>query len=100
MSRINKFRAIGMVLISIFIAVGLYFRIYRASDVTVAKNYCNEGELKMLNQIVSVYLDIAELQAMSGHAMHMRDWTEALDSFLKMARRDIMADGGSISHGG
>lgn len=69
----------------------------RVSDITIAKNYCNEEELKVLNQIVSAYLEIAELQAMGRNPMRMKDWTETLDSFLKLTRKDILSGPGRIS---
>ena len=46
----------------------------RKTDVSVAKNYLNEKELKALNQIVTMYLDYAELQAQRGIVMYMKDW--------------------------
>ena len=70
----------------------------KISDVTIAKNYCNESELKLLNQIVSAYLDVAELQAIGRIPMYMKDWIETLDAFLKMTRRSIQTTAGSISH--
>jgi hypothetical protein len=46
---------------------------------------------------VSAYLEIAELQAMSRNPMRMKDWTETLDSFLKLTRKDILTGPGKIS---
>jgi hypothetical protein len=70
----------------------------RQADAEVAKNYLNEKELDLLNRIVSMYLDFAELQALSRRPMHMRDWLEKLDDFLTLSGRDILADAGKISH--
>ncbi|MCE5264754.1 MAG: virulence RhuM family protein [Deltaproteobacteria bacterium] len=70
----------------------------RKADAEVAKNYLDEKELDLLNRIVSMYLDFAELQALSRHPMHMRDWFEKLDDFLKLSGRDILIDAGKISH--
>lgn len=63
----------------------------RKTDVEIAKNYLNEEELKVLNLIVSLYLDFAELQALSRNPMYMKDWISKLDDFLRMASRDILS---------
>ncbi|MDD4996811.1 MAG: virulence RhuM family protein [Syntrophales bacterium] len=70
----------------------------RRTDTEIAKNYLSLKELDLLNRIVSMYLDFAELQAMSRLPMHMRDWIEKLDDFLKLSGRDILTDAGKISH--
>ncbi|MCK9362877.1 MAG: virulence RhuM family protein [Syntrophales bacterium] len=70
----------------------------RKADAEVAKNYLNEKELDLLNRIVSMYLDFAELQALGRHPMHMRDWLAKLDDFLKLSGRDILTDAGKITH--
>ena len=48
--------------------------------------------------MVSAYLDVAEINALSMHAMTMKDWTNELDSFLKMTRKDILSGKGTVSH--
>jgi hypothetical protein len=63
----------------------------RQSDAEIAKNYLNEEELKVLNLIVSLYLDFAELQALSRNPMYMKDWIAKLDDFLRMASRDTLS---------
>lgn len=68
------------------------------SDVTVAKNYLNEKELKELNRITNMYLDYAEIQAAKGRAMTMVDWTEKLNAFLKFSEYDLLHNPGKISH--
>lgn len=68
------------------------------ADTEVAKNYLTEKELQILNRMVSAYLDVAEINALSMHAMTMRDWTNELDSFLKMTRKDILSGKGTVSH--
>jgi len=70
----------------------------RKTDAEIAKNYLNEEELKVLNLIVSLYLDFAELQALSRNPMYMKDWIAKLDDFLRMASRDILSHAGKISH--
>ncbi len=70
----------------------------RKTDVEIAKNYLNAEELNVLNLIVSLYLDFAELQALSQKPMHMKDWIAKLDDFLQMASRNILSHAGKISH--
>ncbi len=68
------------------------------TDAEIAKNYLNEKELDVLNRIVSMYLDFAELQALNRTPMYMRDWIAKLDDFLKLSGRDILTHAGKISH--
>ncbi len=68
------------------------------SETEIAKNYLTEEELKILNRMVSAYLDIAEINALSMHTMTMKDWTNELDNFLKMTRKDILNNKGKVSH--
>lgn len=70
----------------------------RKMDVGIAKNYLNEKELGMLNRIVSMYLDFAELQAQRGILMHMKDWAQKLDAFLQLNEQFILTDNGKVSH--
>lgn len=67
-------------------------------ETEIAKNYLTEEELNILNRMVSAYLDIAEINALDRHPMTMQDWIDELDSFLKMTRKDILSDSGTISH--
>ena len=67
-------------------------------DVTIAKNYLNEKELRALGQIVSGYLDFAERQAEREQAMTMKDWTEHLDRILTMSGEKLLLGAGTISH--
>lgn len=72
---------------------------YPTRDETeIAKNYLTKEELNILNRMVSAYLDIAEINALDRHPMTMKDWTNELDSFLKMTRKDILKGSGTISH--
>ena len=66
-------------------------------DITIAKNYLAENELKQLNLIVSMYLDFAELQASGGRLMKMADWIAKLDEFLKISERGLLKDAGKVS---
>ncbi len=68
------------------------------SDVVIAKNYLGLKELDHLNRIVSMYLDYAELQAVRGRPMYMRDWADKLNAFLKFNEHEILTDAGKISH--
>ncbi len=70
----------------------------RKGDITVAKNYLTEKEIKSLNRIVTMYLDYAEDQAERRNPMHMKDWEVKLNAFLKFNERDILTGAGSISH--
>lgn len=70
----------------------------RKNEVEIAKNYLNEEELNLLNRIVTLYLDFAELQALNRKPMYMQDWIERLDEFLKVSGRDILTHAGKISH--
>lgn len=68
----------------------------RKKDVTVAKNYLIEKEVKDLNRIVTMYLDFAELQAERQHPMHMKDWTDKLDAFLQFNGQDVLTNAGTV----
>lgn len=68
------------------------------SEITTAKNYLSEQELKELNAITSAYLDFAELQALRRKTMTMRDWIAKLDDFLHMSDSEILQNAGTISH--
>jgi hypothetical protein len=82
---------------------GLGLRNYKGKKPTkqeteVAKNYLAKNELSILNRIVSAYLELAELQALNQEPMYMKGWIEQLDAFLKMTRKDILNNAGTISH--
>ena len=70
----------------------------RKTDAEIAKNYLNAKELDVLNRIVNMYLEFAELQALGRKPMYMRDWITKLDEFLKLSGRDILTHAGKISH--
>jgi hypothetical protein len=67
------------------------------SDVSTAKNYLSEKELKELNRIVTMYLDYAELQAERQVAMTMEDWVERLNAFLEFNDYEILDNPGKVS---
>jgi hypothetical protein len=66
-------------------------------DISTAKNYLSEKELKSLNRIVTMYLDYAESQAERQNAMTMEDWIKKLDGFLEFNDYDILQDAGKVS---
>lgn len=68
------------------------------SDVTVAKNYLHQNEIKELERLVSMYLDYAENQAKKHIAMKMKDWVQKLDAFLQFNEYNILTHSGKISH--
>ncbi|WP_099290944.1 virulence RhuM family protein [Butyricimonas sp. Marseille-P3923] len=69
----------------------------KRSDAEYAKNYLTEEELDILNRVVSLFLDFAELQAKSHTPMYMKDWMQKLDDFLKLSGKELLTHAGSIS---
>ncbi|MHB8968827.1 MAG: virulence RhuM family protein [Pirellulaceae bacterium] len=67
------------------------------SDVSIAKNYLIEGEIKELDRIVTMYLDYAENQAARQIPMRMADWVAKLDAFLKFNEYEVLTNAGSVS---
>jgi hypothetical protein len=72
--------------------------VIRKSDVSIAKNYLDENELDGLNRVVSMYLDYAENQAKNGIIMHMQDWVNKLDAFLRFNEHEVLHHLGRVSH--
>jgi hypothetical protein len=68
------------------------------SDVSVAKNYLNEDEIKLLGLLVEQYLAFAETMAQQNTPMYMKDWAERLDSILQLNGRELLTQAGKISH--
>jgi hypothetical protein len=71
--------------------------IVRKADAAIAKNYLTEPELQVLNRIVNLYIEYAELQAFERKPMTMRDWITKLDEFLKISGRELLDHAGRIS---
>ncbi|CAG1002686.1 hypothetical protein ANAEL_03089 [Anaerolineales bacterium] len=69
----------------------------RKADVSVAKNYLNEEELRALNNLAEQYLIFAEGQAMRRIAMTMQDWVSKLEGFLTLNDREILQGAGKVS---
>lgn len=67
-------------------------------DVVIAKNYLDENELKVLNNLVSAYFDLAEINAMEHKKMYMSDYVEQLDNVIKTTGKKLLDNAGSISH--
>jgi hypothetical protein len=70
----------------------------RKTDVSIAKNYLQEEEMRQLNLIVDQYLSFAELQARQKKPMHMADWVRKLHDFLTLNDRAILQDAGRVTH--
>lgn len=67
-------------------------------DVKIAKNYLDENELKILNNLVSGYFDFAEIQAIKHRPMYMGDYVKQLDLILSSTGEKLLEGSGSISH--
>ena len=67
-------------------------------DIAIAKNYLNEKELKILNNIVSAFFDLAEVKAMNQESMSMRDWITQLDKLISVFDKQVLTEAGSVSH--
>ena len=66
-------------------------------DVVVAKNYLTKEELSAMARIVNAYLDLAELRAEEEMPMTMEDWAEQFEGVLRLSRKEILTDAGTIS---
>ncbi|MEA3491001.1 MAG: RhuM family protein, partial [Campylobacterota bacterium] len=67
-------------------------------DVSIAKNYLNEEEIKLLGLLVEQYLAFAETMAMQQTPMYMKDWASRLDMVISMNGKDLLNHAGKISH--
>lgn len=67
-------------------------------DIGIAKNYLEENELKVLNNLVSGYFDLAEINAIEHKPMYMDDYVKQLDSVLSLGNRKLLTGSGSVSH--
>jgi hypothetical protein len=70
--------------------------IVRKYDVSIAKNYLKEEEIKDLNEIVTMYLDYAERQARKRRTVTMAEWSDKLDAFLKQNEEEILTHSGTV----
>ena len=67
-------------------------------DVSIAKNYLNEEEIKLLGLLVEQYLAFAETMAMQRTPMYMKDWIARLDAVISLNGRELLTHAGKISH--
>lgn len=70
----------------------------KKSDVSIAKNFLKENEIKLLGIIVEQYLAFAESMAQQQIPMYMKDWIERLDAIIKMNGKELLTHAGKISH--
>ena len=69
----------------------------KKSDVTVAKNYLSQNEMKQLNRMVTAYLDFAENMTLRHIPLTMQDWEKRLNSFIEMFDYGILQDAGKVT---
>ena len=67
-------------------------------DVSIAKNYLNEEEIKLLGSLIEQYLAFAQTMAMQQTPMYMKDWIERLDAVISLNGRELLTHAGKISH--
>ena len=70
----------------------------KKAEVSIAKNYLNEDEIKLLGLLVEQYLAFAETMAQQQTPMYMKDWIERLDTILQLNGRELLTHAGKISH--
>ena len=70
----------------------------KKSAISIAKNYLNEAEMKLLGLLVEQYLAFAETMAQQQTPMYMKDWAARLDSILQLNGRELLNHAGKISH--
>lgn len=70
----------------------------KKTDVSIAKNYLTEDEMRLLGLLVEQYLAFAETMAQQKKPMYMKDWIERLDSILQLNGRELLDHAGKISH--
>ena len=69
----------------------------KKSDVTIAKNYLSQDEMKQLNRMVTAYLDFAENMTLRHIPLTMQDWEKRLNSFIEMFDYGILQDAGKVT---
>lgn len=70
----------------------------KKADISVAKNYLNEDEIKLLGLLVEQYLAFAETMVQQQTPMYMKDWIQRLDAILQLNGRELLTHAGQISH--
>jgi hypothetical protein len=72
--------------------------VIKKSDISIAKNYLTEDEIKLLGLLVEQYLAFAETMVQQQTPMYMKDWIERLDAILQLNGRELLNHAGKISH--
>ena len=67
-------------------------------DVSIAKNYLNEEEIRKLNNLTTFFLDYAEAMAEESQVMTMKNWIDETDNLLKFRKKEILKNSGKVSH--
>ncbi len=70
----------------------------RKTDISIAKNYLKEDEIKLLGLLVEQYLAFAETMAQQQTPMYMHDWISRLDSILQLNGREFLTHAGKVTH--
>lgn len=70
----------------------------KKTDISIAKNYLKEDEIKLLGLLVEQYLAFAETMAQQHQPMYMKDWIQRLDVILQLNGRELLTHAGKISH--
>ena len=70
----------------------------KKSDISIAKNYLNQDEIKLLGLLVEQYLAFAETMAQQKTIMYMADWIQRLDTILQLNGRELLSHAGKVSH--
>ena len=70
----------------------------KKNEVSIAKNYLNENEIKLLGLLVEQYLAFAETMALENTPMYMKDWISRLDIILQLNGKELLTHAGEISH--
>ena len=70
----------------------------KKNEISIAKNYLNENEIKLLGLLVEQYLAFAETMAQQQTPMYMKDWIQRLDAILQLNGRELLTHAGKISH--
>jgi hypothetical protein len=72
--------------------------VVKKTDISIAKNYLKEDEIKLLGLLVEQYLAFAETMAQQRTPMYMADWIQRLDAILQLNGRELLTHAGKISH--
>ncbi len=70
----------------------------KKTEISIAKNYLNEDEIKLLGLLVEQYFAFAETMAQQQTPMYMKDWIQRLDAILQLNGRELLTHAGKISH--